>query len=247
LPEVKYGLTLPVFGCTASDAIKVALEAEESGIDAVFVFDHLAPPGRRSKETALECFSLLGAVAGATQSVEVGALVAKVWLRPPAVTAQAFATLQEISGGRTIAGLGISDRMSSGEIDAYSLEFPDKSARIASLRETTKQLAHKGVSRVWIGGTSPALLEIAAVDAECVNAWNVALDRVSQIEEALWAVSSAAGRQLPPKITWGGDLSFLEAHREFLEELPDRGAEYLIVSVPKRTDSKRAIALLTSK
>lgn len=241
--RIRYGITLPIFDCAAPDAVGMALEAEDMGVDAVFAFDHLSPPGRRGSVPTLECFSLLGAVAAATSSVEIGTLVAKVWLRPPEVTAQAFATLQEISDGRVIAGLGISDRLSAGEVETYSLAYPQRAARIVALERTVERLHKRGVSRIWIGGSSPSLLEVAAGSAESVNVWNATPDRVSEVSAAL-AAGRVPGREAPPGVTWGGDPATLEGRAESLREIRARGAQYVIVSVPKPGDVARVVRLL---
>ena len=68
--SVRVGLTLPSFVEDPEIPIAVARAAEDAGLDAVFVFDHLwrgDPPNRRP---ALECFALLGAVAAETTRIQ---------------------------------------------------------------------------------------------------------------------------------------------------------------------------------
>ena len=96
---VRVGLTLPSFVEDPDIPIAVAHAAEEAGLDAVFVFDHLwrgDPPNRRP---ALECFSLLGAVAAETTRIQVGTLVARATLRPSATLANCLRTAQRVSDG----------------------------------------------------------------------------------------------------------------------------------------------------
>ena len=68
---IQVGLTLPSFVEDPDIPIAVARAAEEAGLDAVFVYDHLwrgHPPKRRP---ALECFALLGAVAAETTRIQL--------------------------------------------------------------------------------------------------------------------------------------------------------------------------------
>ena len=96
---IKVGLTLPSFVEDPDIPIAVARAAEDAGLDAVFVFDHLwrgDPPRRRP---ALECFSLLGAVAAETTRIQVGTLVVRATLRPAATLANCLRTAQRVSDG----------------------------------------------------------------------------------------------------------------------------------------------------
>jgi hypothetical protein len=84
------------------DGVRVA---EDAGFDTAWVFDHFAG-SMLGGSTMLECFTLLGALAAATDRIGVGSLVANVNNRPPGVLAAAAATVQSISGGRLTLGLG---------------------------------------------------------------------------------------------------------------------------------------------
>src|SRR3979490_1543386 len=121
--RVRVGLTLPSFVEDPAIPIAGARAAEEAGLDAVFVFDHLwrgDPPNRRP---ALECFALLGAVAAETTRIQVGTFVARSTLRPPPMRATCFLTAQRVSNGRLIAGIGAGDSESRAENEAFGLEF----------------------------------------------------------------------------------------------------------------------------
>ena len=118
---MKIGYALPTFVDDPEMPIAVARRAEAAGLDGVFVYDHMwrdVPPPRRG---ALECFALLGAVAAETERVQLGPLVARATLRPPASLAAALDTAHRVSGGRLIAGLGAGDRQSRAENEAFGL------------------------------------------------------------------------------------------------------------------------------
>jgi alkanesulfonate monooxygenase SsuD/methylene tetrahydromethanopterin reductase-like flavin-dependent oxidoreductase (luciferase family) len=90
-----------------SDLAAMAQAAERVGFDSVMVPDHLLyriEPGK--PEGAWECFSILAAFAAITTRIELAPLVACAQFRNPALTAKIADTIDEISGGRLILGLG---------------------------------------------------------------------------------------------------------------------------------------------
>jgi alkanesulfonate monooxygenase SsuD/methylene tetrahydromethanopterin reductase-like flavin-dependent oxidoreductase (luciferase family) len=83
-----------------------ALRAEGEGYTTLWVFDHLDGQTLGGDRPMLECFSLLGALAAATSTVGIGSMVMNVANRHPAVAAAAAVSVQRISGGRLILGIG---------------------------------------------------------------------------------------------------------------------------------------------
>jgi alkanesulfonate monooxygenase SsuD/methylene tetrahydromethanopterin reductase-like flavin-dependent oxidoreductase (luciferase family) len=81
------------------------LRAEAEGFGTAWVFDHLSG-AMLSGTRMLECFTLAGALAGITSSIGIGTLVVNAANRPAGVTVAAAASVQEISGGRFVFGLG---------------------------------------------------------------------------------------------------------------------------------------------
>lgn len=82
-----------------------ALAAEAAGFKTLWTVDHLAGDVMHAPDMP-ECFTLLGALAGVTSKIELGPLVVNVGNRHPAILANSVATVQQISGGRFVLGLG---------------------------------------------------------------------------------------------------------------------------------------------
>jgi alkanesulfonate monooxygenase SsuD/methylene tetrahydromethanopterin reductase-like flavin-dependent oxidoreductase (luciferase family) len=110
---LKVGINLPttegaLSGKTASwaDLFAFAERAEALGFDSLWVPDHLLLRWQEQTRGIWECWSLLAALAAVTHRVELGSLVACTAFRSPALLAKMADTIDEISGGRLIVGLG---------------------------------------------------------------------------------------------------------------------------------------------
>jgi F420-dependent oxidoreductase-like protein len=112
-----------------------ATAADASGFDTVMVMDHffqlpmLGPPEREM----LECYTLLGALAGVTSQARLSALVTGNTYRNPAILAKTITTLDIVSGGR--AQLGIGAGWFDVEHDAFGIEFGTFTDRFHKLEE----------------------------------------------------------------------------------------------------------------
>jgi alkanesulfonate monooxygenase SsuD/methylene tetrahydromethanopterin reductase-like flavin-dependent oxidoreductase (luciferase family) len=129
---------------------RLAGMADNSGIDTVFVADHLqqVEPGTEPTEPMLEAFTTLGHLAALTQRVRLGAMVASATLRPPALLVKAVTTLDALSGGRAWFGIGAG--YNQAEADGMGVHLPATSERFEWLEDTVV-LAR----RMWAGDDSP--------------------------------------------------------------------------------------------
>ena len=112
-----------------------AKAAEAAGFEYVTVMDHLYQiPGMGSTaEPMLEAWSVLAALARETSTVRLGTLVTGVTYRNPALLAKQVTTLDVISGGRAILGLGAA--WNEEEHLGYGFEFPPLKERMDRLEE----------------------------------------------------------------------------------------------------------------
>src|SRR5262249_38877545 len=107
---MKFGVVLPIWQLTVSEAESLTLRAEELGLDGIFVPDHiLAKPATTQHYGAHwpDPFSLLAYLAGRTQRIQLGASVIVLPYRNALVAAKAAATVDQASRGRFIFGVGV--------------------------------------------------------------------------------------------------------------------------------------------
>ena len=109
---IKFGLRIPSFALgsrTASLAEMGAYlrRAEDLGFDSAVSIDHLLQTPPAYACTWLEPIALLAALAGVTRTIGLGTMVLVLPLRNPAYFAKEWATLDLLSGGRTILGVGV--------------------------------------------------------------------------------------------------------------------------------------------
>ena len=192
---MKVGITLPQFRDDAGAAFDAAARAEASGLDGVFVFDHLWPIGD-PRRPALAGPVLTAALAAGTERIAVGTLVARVGLLPDALLESVFATLDRMAGPRLVAGLGVGDELSRPENLAYGVPFRPRPERLAQLAGVCRRLRARGIA-TWVGGTSAATRRMARSEAAAVNLWGVEPAEVAE------EVDAAAGRV---EVTWAGQL-----------------------------------------
>ncbi len=140
-PRVKFGVTLPQLKRSWGDARAAAQEFEHLGYDSVWVNDHLYGVPMPSVPI-MEAWTLLTAVGAVTSRVELGTLVSPPGFRNPALHAKMAATLDHITGGRVIVGLG--SGWFEAEFRGYGYDFPPVGQRLGQLAEAVQLMR-----RMW--------------------------------------------------------------------------------------------------
>ena len=137
---------------------EMAKRAEADGFDSIWVYDHLLYRFRADPTRGIwEGWTLLSALAEATRRVELGTLVLCTAFRNPALLAKMADTLDEVSGGRLILGLGAG--WHRPEFDAFGYPFDHKVDRFEEALKIIVPLLREG--RVDFAGE-----HYRAVDAE---------------------------------------------------------------------------------
>lgn len=143
---LRFGLLVSGFtwaqepGDLADGVARIGRDAEEAGFESIWFMDHLVqiPQAGRAWDSMPDPFACLAAVAAATSTIRLGVLVSPVTFRPVAVLAKQLATLDVLSGGRVIAGIGAGS--SASEHEALGLSFGSAAERLALLRDTVSAL-----------------------------------------------------------------------------------------------------------
>ena len=125
---------------TAATLTDVARAAEEAGFTSLWVMDHFLqiPQIGREWEDMLESYTTLGYLAGVTGRLTLGTLVTGITYRNLAHLAKIVATLDVLSGGRAVCGLGAA--WSEREHRLYGWEFPSRRERYALLEDALELL-----------------------------------------------------------------------------------------------------------
>jgi F420-dependent oxidoreductase-like protein len=139
----KFGVQLPNFSGFDSASLfdhiaGLATAAESAGYDSVWVMDHFfqLPPLGGPDEPMLEAYTLLGALAARTGRVQLGTLVTGVTYRNPAILAKIVTTLDVISRGRAILGIGAA--WYDAEHQGLGVAYPGNRERLDMLEEAVQ-------------------------------------------------------------------------------------------------------------
>jgi alkanesulfonate monooxygenase SsuD/methylene tetrahydromethanopterin reductase-like flavin-dependent oxidoreductase (luciferase family) len=247
--KLNVGLILPMFSGDPAKVLSAARATEELGFDGVFAFDHFFPPGAPPDRPALEAFTTLAAVAAATDRVALGTLVTRAVLRPAGMLAKLASTIDLISNGRMILGLGTGDPIDRPEHEAFG--FPNLSVRerrdhLAETISALKRLFHgepfgggehipamhgplvpppvrRGGPPIWIGAQSDHVVRLAGSMADGWNGWGLGPEEFGRKAGLLADEAAAGGREV--EASWAGIVLVGEDQAEAARLVEARAAK----------------------
>jgi F420-dependent oxidoreductase-like protein len=133
---VRFGVFQSLTGTTWDAVLALWRHAAAGGWDAACVTDHFMPNTPDRRGDVLECWTALAALAALVPRLRVGTIVVGNTYRHPAVVAKMAATVDVLSGGRLILGLGAA--WQQNEHEAYGIPFPPVAERLARLDEAVQ-------------------------------------------------------------------------------------------------------------
>lgn len=247
------GLVLPTFPQgspppSAETLGTLCRDAEAAGAAGLWACDHLFWHG-----PSLECLAALAVAATASRRALVGSCVLQLPLRRPSAVAKTATTLQNLSGGRFVLGVGVG--VHAGEYEATGIPFAKRGrlldAGIDEVRRVWATSATDGTASryrqlpggsapIWVGGSSPAALERAAANDGWIPLF-VSPEEYSSSLALIEAAAARAGRD-PATITpavvafvsIGGDGDAGAQWMSSLYNLPARAfGRYLLHGSPR--------------
>ncbi|HST24857.1 MAG TPA: LLM class flavin-dependent oxidoreductase [Gaiellaceae bacterium] len=199
--------------------LAMARAAEEVGFESIWLGDHLLYRGDgREERGPLEVWTLLAAIAAVTERAAIGPLVACTSFHPPGLIAKMAATVDDISGGRLVLGLGAG--WNETEYRAFGLPYDHRVSRFEeSFSIIRRMLAGERVQtvgRYWsaedlvlmppserriplmIGSNGPRMLSISLPHVDWWNTWysryGNTVDGFAEFNANLTAAAERAGR-----------------------------------------------------
>jgi alkanesulfonate monooxygenase SsuD/methylene tetrahydromethanopterin reductase-like flavin-dependent oxidoreductase (luciferase family) len=244
--------------CSWAQLIDIAHIAENNNYSTLWVADHLSGQVMNSPSMP-ECFTLLGALAAITSTIDIGPLVANVGNRHPGVLASAAATVQNISGGRLILGLGAGASPAStfaAEQRALGIPLP------AAMSERHARLEHTldVLDEIWsptrdekfaafempcklppriIGVNSTALAKVAGRRTDGVNIRSSHPQRAEILRIAKDAATAAGKTDFIVSVWDWFDEELLDASSSTRKQLAGEGVNKIILLMRGVPDAKR--------
>ena len=212
LPEVERDIRWP-------EVRAIALAAEECGFDSVWLGDHvLYRGGGRPERAPWDMWTQLAALAAVTSRVKLGPLVAATAFRAPGMLARAAASVDEVSGGRLVLGVGAG--WNETEFRAFGIPFDRRVTRFAESFEVVRRLlAGERVSftgafvtvedavllprprrrvPLMVGANGERILSLALPHADAWNTWHSpygnTVDGFAEANETVSAICRRVGR-----------------------------------------------------
>jgi probable F420-dependent oxidoreductase len=260
---MKFGVAIRNMGPQSSrETIRACARiAEDAGFDAIFVSDHLCIPPDQTEGSGgryLDVLATLAWLAGVTSRIRVGVSVLVLPYRPAVLTAKQIATIQELSGGRMILGVGVG--WMKPEFEALGVDMRKRGAIATDTLRVIRHLFDKREPRplsagtvrfpafvfephperppIWVGGNGPRAIARAV---EFGDGWHPML-RAAELKpmvEDFKAKMSAARRPAPEIVVRRGlKLDDLGAARARLAAESEAGATYFIFDLGRYADER---------
>ena len=213
------------------EQFELVRRVEALGFDSVWCGDHIS-----FHNPLYESLTLLASYVPITERIKLGSAVYLLALRPPAVAAKVTSTLDALSGGRLIFGVGVGGE-NPREFEAVGVPHAERGARVTEAIDVVRTLwrdtpatfrgrftqfenvsidpkpVQPGGPPIWIGGRSDAALARAGRQGDAWVSYVVTAERYAQSLEKIRAAADAASRSLDGFVA--AHLTFITVGRDY--------------------------------
>ena len=137
----KVGVTIHPQQCTIQELRDAWRRADDLGVDSIWFWDHFYPLYGDPEGNQFECWSLLAAAAIETRAPQLGPMVSCIGYRNPDLIAYLAGTVDQLSGGRFVLGLGAG--WFERDYREFGFEFGDAKYRVRTLKEALPRIKER--------------------------------------------------------------------------------------------------------
>jgi probable F420-dependent oxidoreductase len=244
----KVGVTIHPQQCTITELRNAWRHVDSLGVDSIWFWDHFFPLYGDQNGNHFECWTVLAAAASETHAPQIGPMVSAIGYRNPDLIAYMAGTVDQLSGGRLVLGLGAG--WFERDYEEFGYEFGEARDRLRTLKAALPRIKERiaklkpgpaGPMPILIGGGGEKVtLRLVAEHAQMWNGLGTP-DEYARKSEILDGYCRDIGRD-PKEIERTANVT-LRSERE-IEEWVEAGLQHFVLRLAKPFDTKQLEKLL---